>query len=161
MISLIENLSKLSGPVLIVVLVSAILLVKQCIELVDWFKKLLENWRAEKNGEEKKILTVEERISKLESRGEWQYNQLLAQAQTLGEIKQLLESMQQDNTDFTIATARATLKQLSDKLLEQGFMTEIDYETFSSLADIYVAKGGNHTMKDKIIPLVRALPVHK
>ena len=41
----------------------------------------------------------------------------------------------------------------------QKYITRAGLETFQLLADTYIACGGNHSIKGKIIPEVMALPI--
>ena len=51
------------------------------------------------------------------------------------------------------------LKNIADDALEKGYLTTIEFETFSALTDVYLFRKGNHYMKDFVIPQVLKLPV--
>lgn len=155
----IRAVSDLSGTTVLMLVVFGFVAIKQFYEAVAWAKARLEDWRDKKNGIEKKEASVESRLSLLEERGEWQYQELMKQSQTLDKIVEMMEKNSADQDAVTIATARATLNQIATKSLADGYISEADYETFENLAQIYLAKGGNHTMKQKTIPAVEKLPI--
>lgn len=157
----IRAVSELSGTTVLMLVVFGFVAIKQFYEAVAWAKARLNDWRTEKNGLEKKDESIESRISKLEKRGEWQYTELLNQSAKLDQIVDLIQCNKKDDDAVTIATARATLNTLASAILAKGYLTDVEYDTFTDLSDIYLSKGGNHAMKDKIIPAVKSLPVRK
>lgn len=159
MVDFIKMVSEMSGTTAIMFVVFGFVALKQLYEAAIWGKARLDDWHNKKNGIEKKEASVESRLSLLEERGEWQYKELMKQSQTLDKIVEMIEKSSADQDAVTIATARATLNQIATKALAQGYISEADYETFENLSHIYLAKGGNHTMKDKTIPAVELLPI--
>lgn len=144
---------------IIIFLLLAVTAVKGAIEGFKYIKGLFDNYHTKKSGEEKKEQTVDERITKLEEHDKWQYNELQIQSAVLMELKQMLVEMKAENDKNVIATNRHALNQIATKVIQRGYITQTEYETFKDLSDIYLAKGGNHTMKDKIIPEVLNLPI--
>ena len=53
----------------------------------------------------------------------------------------------------------AELYNLHSKFMAQKYITRAGLETFQLFAETYIACGGNHSIKGKIIPEVMALPI--
>ena len=130
----------------------AVMAVKEGVEIYKWFKSRLEEWRDKKNGIEKKDESVDARIGKLET-------QMTDLSSKLDTMCDLMMRYQEDNDAVTVANSRATLNTLAEQITAKGYMSEAEYDTFMDLSDIYLRKNGNHTMKDKIIPYIKSLPV--
>ena len=77
----------------------------------------------------------------------------------LDEIKELLKLQKEDENKKAIALIRPDLLNLYYKCMEQKYVTQADFETFSELAQIYLEKGGNASFKHKIIPEFMDLPI--
>lgn len=152
MIKLIEMLEDI-GPVAAVALFwIAIMALKELIEMYRWFKARLEEWSDKKNGIERREESEEERLSKLEA----QYSKLDSK---FDKMYELIVQQQKDNDEVVVANSRATLNTLAEQISAKGYMTETEYDTFMDLSDMYLKKGGNHSMKDKVIPYIKSLPV--
>lgn len=143
----------------LVVLVLCFLAFKEIWAAGSWIKDKLELYRNKKNQTEDEKETVESRIEKLEKHDNWQYNALMDVTKSLQVITNTLSDMQKRQEESTVATARSALYRLSQEILAKGYMSQIEYDCFKELYDVYIENHGNHSMKDKIAPKVFALEI--
>lgn len=143
----------------LVVLVLFFLAFKEIWVAGSWIKDKLELYRNKKNQTEDEKETVEDRLVKLEKHDNWQYNALLETTKSLQTIANTLSDMQKKQEEATVATARSALYRLSQEILAKGYMSQIEYDCFKELYDVYIENNGNHSMKDKIAPKVFALEI--
>lgn len=148
-----------NAATIIALLVCFIVVIQKIYEWVKWGKDRLTDYYNKRKGIEKKEQTIEERIARLEAHDTKQYQQLqdILKAQT--EIKTLLLESQEQNRQNEVAGNRYILNEIAEKTLSRGTITQTEYETFCELANRYIAQGGNHSMKEKIIPQVKKLPI--
>ena len=135
------------------------LAIKGVIDFIGWWKGKLDAWRKRTNdgedkfeGLDKRISSVEDRVLNLEKNDEKMVEQV-------SDIHQKLSDMYEENKMETVASFRSMLYRLSEDIKSRDpvYITDIEYETFKDAADIYVKRGGNHTMRDVIIPEIEAL----
>lgn len=152
MLDLLNEIDKYNPIAVIALFWVLIMAVKEIFEIYKWVGARLEEWRNKKNGIERKEESADERITKLEHQNEKLFEKM-------DTICELLVQYQKDNDEVVVANSRATLNTLAEQIKAKGFMTESEYDTFMDLSDIYLRKNGNHSMKDKVIPYIRSLPV--
>lgn len=157
--NLILLLEEYTLPSVLVVLVIFFLALKEIWAACSWVKDKLELYRNKKNKVEDEKETIESRIEKLEKHDNWQYNTLLNVTNALQTITNTLSDMQKRQEESTVATARSALYRLSQEILAKGYMSQIEYDCFKELYDVYIENHGNHSMKDKIAPKVFALEI--
>lgn len=155
-IYLIENYTL---PTLLVSITFLFLAIKEICEAVSWIKDRLNSYHNKRNQSEEEKESIEDRLQKLEKHDNWQYNALLEMTKSLQSINTTLSDMQKKQEEATVATARSTLYRLSQEILEKGYMSQIEYDCFKELYDVYIENHGNHSMKDKIAPEVFKLEI--
>ena len=147
------------GSTAIIIIILGAVAVKQVVEFCSWTKGKLDAWRNKENNKEEQQESVEDRLTRLENNDAWQHNKINDVAESIEDIKELLVQNQERQDEAAVAMCRALLKNIADDALEKGYLTTIEYETFSSLTDVYLFRKGNHYMKDFLIPQVLKLPV--
>jgi len=157
--NLILLLEEYTLPSVLIILIVCFLAFKEVWGAVVWIKDKLELYRKKKNQSEDEKETVEERLTRLEKHDGWQYNALLDVQRGLQTITNTLSDMQKRQEEATVATARSALYRLSQEILAKGYMSQIEYDCFKELYDVYIENHGNHSMKDKIAPKVFALEI--
>lgn len=129
--------------------------IKEIIELISYFKK---KYRI-KTGVEQDKETTDERLKSLEEHDKWQSEEIAKISDNVLAIKNQLDNHEKENNERIIVQYSATLYDLHDKFIKQGYVTRAGMETFERMADTYIGCGGNHLIKQKIIPEVLALPI--
>lgn len=160
MSDLIKLLEKYNVGDVLIILILSFLAVKGIITEINNIKTKLkknrEEYHEQESDKEDEKEKIEDRLTSLEEK--------VKSIDEIMDIVKSIKSCQDDNQESrrkaTVATCRSSLQLLTDKVLEKGYMTQIEYETFDDLAEVYLANRGNHTMKDKVIPKVRKLPVY-
>ena len=143
----------------LVVVIIFFLAFKEVWGAAVWIKDKLELYRKNKNKSEDEKETIEDRLAKLERHDKWQYDALMEATRSLQAITNTLSDMQKKQEEATVATARSALYRLSQEILAKGYMSQIEYDCFKELYDVYIENHGNHSMKDKIAPKVFALEI--
>lgn len=156
--AVIELIEGYGSTAIIIIILSAVA-VKQVVEFCSWTKGKLDAWRNKENNKEEQQESVEDRLTRLENNDTWQHNKINDVAESIEDIKELLMQNQERQDEAAVAMCRALLKNIADDALEKGYLTTIEYETFSALTDVYLFRKGNHYMKDFLIPQVLKLPV--
>ena len=141
--------------VILRVLCQSYLQLKEIIEIFSYFKKKFRI----KTGNEEDKETVENRIKTLEKHDNWQYQEILKISKGIDDIKKSLDVNEKETNQRIIVQYGAELYNLHSKFIAQKYITRAGLETFQLLADTYIACGGNHSIKGKIIPEVMALPI--
>lgn len=147
------------GVTAIVIIILGCVAAKETVEFISWVKGKLHAWKDKENDKEDKEESVDDRLTRLESHDSWQYEKINEMAESMEDIKELLMQNQEKQDEATVAMCRALLKNIADEALEKQYLTTVEFETFSALADVYIFRKGNHYMKDKIIPEVLKLPI--
>ena len=127
--------------------------------IICWILEKLNLYHRKKSDKEDEKEILNNRIAKLEEHDNWQYNQLLEITNTLKEIRDDMKKNEDYQKQCTVASYRSTIYSLHKDFTEKGYLTQIEYETFKELSDIYIECNGNHTCKDKLIPEVLDLPI--
>ena len=128
---------------------------KEIIEIVSYFlKKLNIKTKADIQNEE-----YLKRLEKLETYVNSHYQKILVISEDLKKITETIKENEKKHNAETIATCRSTLYRLYIEAMQKGYVTQIELETFEDIANVYISAGGNHTMKDKIIPEFYFLPI--
>lgn len=157
--SLIYLLKEYTLPTLLILIIFLFLAVKEVCGAVVWVKDKLNAYHNKRNKTEEEKESVDERLTKLEKHDNWQYNALLDVTRSLQSINNTLADMQKKQEEATVATARSALYRLSQEILAKGYMSQIEYDCFKELYDVYIENHGNHSMKDKIAPEVFKLEI--
>ena len=157
--NLIQLLSEHTLASILIMLALFFLAFKEVWGAAEWIKGKLEVYRNRKNQTEDEKETIEDRLAKLERHDKWQYDALMEATRSLQAITNTLSDMQKKQEEATVATARSALYRLSQEILAKGYMSQIEYDCFKELYDVYIENHGNHSMKDKIAPKVFALEI--
>lgn len=157
--SLIYLFKEYTLPTLFTLIVFIFLAVKEIWGAVEWVIGKLNAYHNKRSKNEKEKLSTDDRLITLEKHDRWQYDVLMDVKKSLAEMNKTLEGMNKKQEKATVATARSALYHLSHDILERGYMSEIEYECFKELYDVYIENNGNHTMKDKIAPEVFKLEI--
>lgn len=151
----IQNLAQIDYVLVILGLFAILFAAKEVIEIFGYFKKKLRI----KTGNEEDKETVENRIKTLEKHDNWQYQEIQKISRGIDDIKKSLDINEKETNQRIIVQYGAELYNLHSKFMAQKYITRAGLETFQLLADTYIACGGNHSIKGKIIPEVMALPI--
>ena len=151
----IQNLAQINYVLVILGLFAILFAAKEVIEIFCYFKKKLRL----KTGIDEDKETIENRIKTLLTLDYWQYQEILKISKGIDDIKKSLDINEKETNQRIIVQYGAELYNLHSKFMAQKYITRAGLETFQLLADTYVACGGNHSIKGKIIPEVMALPI--
>lgn len=135
------------------------IIVKTLVSNIGLVREWLNNWHNKKNKEEETQETFEERISKLESHDQTQYDKLIELTDGIKELKDLILNMKKDNDEFVVVTCRSQLYRIHQEATAQGYITRECLKTFSETGKKYEASGGDDIYHDKLHPEVMALPI--
>nr|DAQ83049.1 MAG TPA: hypothetical protein [Caudoviricetes sp.] len=151
----IQNLAQINYVLVILGLFAILFATKEILEIFGYFKKKFRI----KTGNEEDRETVENRIKTLEKHDNWQYQEIQKISKGIDDIKKSLDINEKETNQRIIVQYGAELYNLHSKFMAQKYITRAGLETFQLLADTYIACGGNHSIKGKIIPEVMALPI--
>ncbi len=151
----IENVTHINLILVFLGFFAILFAAKEIIEIFSYFKKKFRI----KTGNEEDKETVENRIKTLEKHDNWQYQEILKISKGIDDIKKSLDVNEKETNQRIIVQYGAELYNLHSKFMAQKYITRAGLETFQLLADTYIACGGNHSIKGKIIPEVMALPI--
>ena len=136
----IEKLTQIDYLLVILGFFAILFAAKEIIEIFSYFKKKF-------------------RIKTLEKHDNWQYQEILKISKGIDDIKDQLDANEKETNQRIIVQYGAELYNLHSKFMTQKYVTRAGLETFQLLADTYIACGGNHSIKGKIIPEVMALEI--
>jgi len=119
-------------------------LIKDVISFIDFYKK---RFNIKTNAD-----AIEHRIRRLENHDELQYK-------TLNDISHTIDSMREEEKANTVVLYGFLLNSFYDKIKEQNYISKEQYETFNSMAEIYLAKDGDHLIKERVIPLINSMEI--
>lgn len=122
--------------------------IKELFDLYKWYKGRVDEYRAKQNRKDE----FEKRVDTLES----------GMKEVTASIKEMMKKIDDYEVirkEYSIAQSRATLFQLYEEFKDKEDLTLSEYETFSNLADRYLADGGNGVFRHKIIPEIEAKKV--
>jgi hypothetical protein len=151
----IQNLAQIDYLLVILGFFAILFAAKEILEIFGYFKKKFRI----KTGNEEDKETVENRIKTLEKHDNWQYQEIQKISRGIDDIKKSLDINEKETNQRIIVQYGAELYNLHSKFMAQKYITRAGLETFQLLADTYIACGGNHSIKGKIIPEVMALPI--
>jgi uncharacterized coiled-coil protein SlyX len=152
----ITELAEVNWIAFIITFYIIISVVKFIIEHVSYFKKKFRI----KTGLDEDKESMEKRVAKLEEHDKWQYDEISKISQGVDDIKARLDKQDEKDKERIITECGAQLYNLHDKFMRQKYVTRAGLETFDKLAKAYLDAGGNHSIKNKIIPEVYTLEVH-
>jgi len=141
--------------VVVLVFVACEWLVTKIKKVVDWFKKRKKDYHAEETAKDAREDEINNRLDALEKADQKQIDAFKDISKNISEMQASIKQMQKDQKKMAVASCRSTLYRIASEIEDRDYITQIEYETFNELADIYIANEGNHTMKDKIIPMIR------
>ena len=151
----IQNLAQIDYLLVILGFFAILFAAKEILEIFGYFKKKFRI----KTGNEEDKETVENRIKTLEKHDNWQYQEIQKISRGIDDIKKSLDINEKETNQRIIVQYGAELYNLHSKFMAQKYITRAGLETFQLLADTYIACGGNHSIKGKIIPEVMALEI--
>jgi len=124
-------------------------------KMVEWILDKLNLYHKSASAKEELVQDIEA-LKVSDAKKTQSINELKA---GLNEIKELFQSLKEDENKKAIAMIRPDLLNLYYKCMAQKYVTQADLETFDELAQIYLKKGGNSSFKHKIIPEFMDLPI--
>lgn len=151
----IENVTHINLILVLLGFFAILFAAKEIIEIFAYFKK---KFRLKTGSDEDKEI-IENRIKTLEKHDNWQYQEIQKISKGIDDIKKSLDINEKETNQRIIVQYGAELYNLHSKFMAQKYITRAGLETFQLLADTYIACGGNHSIKGKIIPEVMALPI--
>ena len=150
-----QNLAQIDYLLVILGFFAILFAAKEILEIFGYFKKKFRL----KTGIDEDRETVENRIKTLEKHDNWQYQEIQKISRGIDDIKRSLDINEKETNQRIIVQYGAELYNLHSKFMTQKYITRAGLETFQLLADTYIACGGNHSIKGKIIPEVMSLPI--
>jgi uncharacterized coiled-coil protein SlyX len=153
--SAIEKLTEINWESVIIAIFAILFAIKEIFEACSSLKKTFRI----KTGADEDKENLEERISKLEKHDNWQYTEINKISQGINDIKSRMDKQEEAEKQRIITQYGADLYNMHDKFMKQEYVTKAGLETFRHMADDYLTAGGNHSIKDKIIPEVYALEI--
>lgn len=151
----IENVTHINLILVFLGFFAILFAAKEIIEIFSYFKKKLRL----KTGIDEDKESIENRLKTLEKHDGWQYQEILKISRGIDDIKERLNTNEKETNQRIIVQYGAELYNLHSKFMAQKYITRAGLETFQLLADTYIACGGNHSIKGKIIPEVMSLPI--
>ena len=151
----IETLTQIDYLLVILGLFVILFAAKEIIEIFSYF---IKKFRIKTGSDEDKE-TIKNRIKTLENHDNWQYKEIVKISKGVDDIKDRLDTNEKETNQRIIIQYGAELYNLHSKFMAQKYVTRAGLETFQLLADTYIACGGNHSIKGKIIPEVMALEI--
>lgn len=151
----IENVTHINLILVFLGLFTVLFAVKEIIEIFCYF---IKKFRI-KTGIDEDKQTVENRLKTLEKHDAWQYQEIQKISKGIDDIKNRLDANEKETNQRIIVQYGAELYNLHSKFMAQKYVTRAGLETFQLLADTYIACGGNHSIKGKVIPEVMSLPI--
>jgi len=148
----------LANPVAILLGFFIVLLViKELYEIVKWWKDRADGYHNIKNAKE----DFRQQVCEIACTSEKHTETLIKISESLDGINERLDKAEQHRKKDTIASGRATLYHLYEKLRDKDTISLSEYETFDDVANRYLGAGGNSVFRDKIIPEIRNKPVDR
>lgn len=154
-----EFLQNYNFITIVTFLVLFIAVVQKIYDWFKWVKDRLSDYYNKKRGVEKKEDGLEKRLANLEENDKSQKGCLETILNAQAEMKEILLDTREQSRQNEVASNRYILYEIAEKVNERGFITPVEYETFSELANRYISQGGNHIMKEKVIPKIKELPI--
>ncbi len=130
-------------------------IIKEVFELWKWYKGRADDYHKSKSEKE----DFEEKVNHLEA-DVLNTTKLMVDIQnTLEALHKRLDEYETDRREDFVVSSRATLYRLYDEFNPREELSLSEFETFSNLADRYLANGGNGVFRNKIIPEIREKPI--
>ena len=127
------------------------LLMKAVRELADhiqWWKEKAKGYHEKESQKE----DFEQKVCDIACTSEEHTKALTQIGEALEGINKRLDEAENERKQDTVANSRATLYHLYETLKDKPSLTVSEYDTFSAVAERYIAAGGNKTFKNKLIP---------
>lgn len=136
--------------------------VKQVIEIIMYFKnkfKIRTVIGENKEFEENRLKSIEDRIGTLERHDNWQYEEITKISKGVSEISTKLSDMRKEIDETEMAKLKDSIVTYYRKYKELGEWTKLESEAFWDLFKRYEAHGGNGYVHSVIEPVMRELRV--
>lgn len=134
--------------------------VKQVIEIIMYFKnkfKIRTVIGENKELEENRLKSIEDRIETLERHDKWQYEEITKISKGVSDINKSLSDMRKEIDETEMAKLKDSIVTYYKKYKELGEWTELESEAFWDLFARYEAHGGNGYVHSVIEPVMREL----
>ena len=134
--------------------------VKQVIEIIMYFKnkfKIKTAIGTNKELEENRLKSIENRIETLERHDKWQYEEITKISKCVNDISESLSEMRKEIDETEMAKLKDSIVTYYKKYKELGEWTELESEAFWDLFKRYEAHGGNGYVHSVIEPVMREL----
>ena len=146
----------MENPALVILSVLLVIYaIKEGYELFNWWKARADGYHKIKSEKE----DFHQQVNEIACTSKEHTEALGKIKDALEGINQRLDKTEEERREDTVANARVWLYRLYEELKDKPAITMNEYETFSDLANRYLAAGGNSVFKDKIIPEILAKPV--
>lgn len=133
--------------------------IKGTYEGVKWIKEELNKWYENKHTADEKDENTSQRIAHLESDNKLQFEKLQSLEDSMFTLNDTLDSIQESMRMQTVVTLRAEILHMWHEVVEQGYITQAQYEVFQGLSEVYLDNNGNGLFRNKIIPEIESLEV--
>ena len=138
-----------ASPVTIILAFLVVLFaIKEIYEIFMWWKSRADGYHKYKSDKE----DFEQKVCDIACTSEQHTETLKKISDCLDRIDSRLEKAEEERKEDIIASGRATLFNLDEKLGDKDTISASAYETVSAISTRYLRAGGNSIMKDKIIP---------
>lgn len=134
--------------------------VKQVIEIIMYFKnkfKIRTVIGENKEFEENRLKSIEDRIGTLERHDKWQYEEITKISECVNDISKSISEMRKEIDETEMAKLKDSIVTYYRKYKELGEWTKLESEAFWDLFKRYEAHGGNGYVHSVIEPVMREL----
>ena len=139
----------LESPVTIILAFFLVLLViKELYEIFMWWKKRADGYHDIKSEKE----DFHQQVCDIACTSQQHTETLEKISVSRDGINKRLDKAEDERKEDLIASGRATIYHLYEKLRDSETISPSAYETVSEISKRYLKAGGNSIMKDKIIP---------
>lgn len=134
--------------------------VKQVIEIILYFKnkfKIKTVIGENKELEQNRLKSIEDRTEILERHDKWQYEEITKISQGVSEISTKLSDLRKEIDETEMAKLKDSIVTYYKKYKELGEWSKLESEAFWDLFERYEAHGGNGYVHSVIEPVMREL----
>lgn len=133
--------------------------IKGTYEGVKWIKGELNKWYQSRHTEEEKDESTGQRLDQLEKENKLQFEKLSSMEDNMILMTDKLNAIQENMRLQTVVSLRAEILRIWHEVMEQGYITQAQYEVFQGLSEVYLDNKGNGLFRNKIIPDVDKLEI--
>ena len=156
---LITLLQSYDAGTIITILILLILSFFGITEVRNKIKEYFDLYYKNRSDKDNKDHEIHERLDKLEETTVNYDKKFDQMTESIGEIKTIIENVQNNQNRANIATARSAMYRLANELISKNWMSQTEYDTLFELSEVYNMSGGPVYSKSSLIKRALNLPV--